>query len=271
MGWIILEGLDRSGKSSVANLYKEKYNYEVFHMRAPNKKYSNKDYIGPSYLDEIIDLYMSLSGKDVVFDRSVYGEQVWPEVYGRQTQLSSDDLEILKEIEDSNDCQRILLKPKDIEAHWKRCVENKEPLTRQQFNTAYAYYERIEQTHEFAVHSLEDYADGLKELPVSEEEKPVEQKLSANVTEKVTIAKNVTEQQLKLEKANAINSILSSRILKKKGDLFDSIELEIRDFLQEKLSYIFNGDQNTKNFNNKEVEILKLYAQRIQEKLGDLK
>ena len=46
--WIILEGLDRTGKSSVADYYRQQ-GYEVVHMSAPDKKYSQSGYTGPSY------------------------------------------------------------------------------------------------------------------------------------------------------------------------------------------------------------------------------
>ena len=94
MAWIILEGLDRTGKSTVAELYKRQ-GYEVVHMSAPNKKFTQPGYTGPSYLDEMIDIYMKYSHKDVCFDRSPYGETVWPFVYGRKAQLSEEEIESL--------------------------------------------------------------------------------------------------------------------------------------------------------------------------------
>src|ERR1700677_2946033 len=108
MAWIILEGLDRTGKSTVAELYKRS-GYEVVHMSAPNKKYMEPGYTGPSYLDEIVDLYMRYALRDVVFARSPYGEFIWPFVYGRKPQLNKDDIEILQDIEVQNMVERYLL------------------------------------------------------------------------------------------------------------------------------------------------------------------
>jgi len=94
LAWIILEGLDRTGKSTVAELYK-KQGYEVVHMSAPNKKYKEDGYAGPLYIDEVLDMYMQYDGQDVIFDRSPYGEAVWPHVYGRPPMLDEDDFEVL--------------------------------------------------------------------------------------------------------------------------------------------------------------------------------
>ena len=99
MSWIILEGIDRSGKSSVANLYKAK-GFELIHMDAPDKKYIEKGYAGPSYVDDMMEMYLSYDNKDVIFDRSIYGECIWPHVYGRDPMLSEDDFEMLREFED---------------------------------------------------------------------------------------------------------------------------------------------------------------------------
>jgi len=91
MAWIFIEGLDRTGKTTVSELYK-KQGYEVVHFSAPSKKYKVAGYAGPSYIDDIMEMYLSLDGKDVVFDRSSYGELVWPKVYGREPELNLEDL-----------------------------------------------------------------------------------------------------------------------------------------------------------------------------------
>ena len=72
MAWIQVEGVDRSGKSSVAEMYKTQ-GYEVVHMDAPDKKYFIPGYSGPSYLEEMVDMYTKYSGKDVVFDIRIVG------------------------------------------------------------------------------------------------------------------------------------------------------------------------------------------------------
>ena len=151
MSWIVIEGLDRTGKSTVADYYRAK-GFEVIHMSAPNKKFSSPGYAGPSYLDETVELLMSKDSQNVVWDRSWYGEShIWPSVYGRASQLSEDELEIIREFEDRNQTIRILMFDPNVEAHWKRCVDNKEPLTRVQFDHARQLYSKMAHTYALTV------------------------------------------------------------------------------------------------------------------------
>jgi len=102
VAWIILEGLDRSGKSTLAEIYKNQ-GFQIVHMEAPNKRYFKPGYAGASYLEEILEMYSKYAGKDVVFDRSPYGELVWPEIFGRQALLDDEDFEYLRQIEFNNE------------------------------------------------------------------------------------------------------------------------------------------------------------------------
>jgi|SRR5581483_1841062 len=282
MSWIILEGVDRSGKSSVAKMYKSR-GYEVVHMSAPDKKYSQPGYAGPSYMDELMDRYMAYNGHDVVFDRSPYGECVWPLVYGRKAQLTEEDIEILQEIENANGAERLMFFDQNAEAHWKRCVDNKEPLTKSQFNNANVLFDRMATKYEFKKVQLTDFTNELAGagLFISPANPP---KQDTNTTTTVTTKDNVTTQvtvtqegpakamrsveQMKLDKANAINEILSGRIIKKKGDAYDDLERDIRTFLQGRLSTIFGKEQTTpENFSRAEVEILKMYCKQVIKKM----
>ena len=258
MSWIVLEGIDRSGKSTVADFYKEQ-GYEIHHMDAPSKKFSEPGYVGPSYLDECMETYIHFDGKNIVFDRSVYGETVWPDVYGRKSQLSSEDLEVLREYEENNDAEYVFMSDPDFEAHWQRCVANKEPLNRNQFNVAVALYEKLETRFSFEKKQLSDYKELSKEEPKAEE-------IKEGVVIKAADNKK-SIHQLKLEEANAINSLLSSRIVKKKGSAFDIIESSIRDHLQGKLSNIFGNNDNKSNLTNEEVVIIKQYVKQLKQKL----
>jgi polyphosphate kinase 2 (PPK2 family) len=118
MTWIILEGNEKVGKSTVANFYAQK-GFQVVHFSAPPKKYSQLGYSGPSYLDDLLEKLMPLSGQDVLFDRSWWGELVWPQVFGRMPLLSEEDFDLLKEIEEQNLVERYLLVDKDHKAHWQ--------------------------------------------------------------------------------------------------------------------------------------------------------
>ena len=96
---------------------------------------------GDQYLQEMIDLISSAATKDIVLDRTHYGELVWPQVYStpqrpRTALLSEEDFELLREIEQSVGTQRIWMTDDDLKAHWQRCVDNKEPLDKAQYTRA---------------------------------------------------------------------------------------------------------------------------------------
>lgn len=281
MAFVILEGIDRTGKSTVAELYKEK-GFEVVHMSAPDKKYSKEGYVGPSYLDVLVEQLISYSGKDVIFDRSWYGELVWPHVYGRKPALSIEDIEILREIEDQNGAQRILMIDPDTEGHWKRCVDNKEPLNINQFKIAATLYNKLAHQHNFMPSELKDFKSvdtkdtdkEVKDLAKSESPAIQEDRVldtSPVVSDRSKDKKKDSEDDAemeKLEKANAIKTVLTSRIIKKKGAAFDKLESDLKEFLKSQLSEIFNPSIKDEDFTADEKLILRTYCKRMKEKLN---
>lgn len=261
MALIILEGLDRTGKSTIASRFEDE-GYEVIHFSAPDKKYSQPGYTGPSYLDDIIDLIQQASNRDIIFDRSHYGEPLWSQIYNRESLLSEEDMEILREIEDAVGVRRILMHDPNTEAHWQRCVANKEPLTRPQFMRARTMYERLATKYGFEKLSL------AEEMP--EHVSPVNQQNSAPdnpkaVPEKTNQGQKVTKEQMKLEKANAINEVLSRRIVKGKTPIYDDIEKEVRTFLNSMLGTIL-GSEDKNSLTQEETFILKAFVKRLKEK-----
>lgn len=292
MAWIVLEGIDRSGKSTVAKRF-EADGYKVIHMSAPNKKYSQPGYAGPSYLDEMIELLVENSGKDVVFDRSWYGELIWPYVYGRKPLLNDEDIEVVREIEEQNSTTRILLTDPDVEAHWVRCVANKEPLDRSQFNSAMQLYSQMARKYEFVQRDISHFGgkDGKSDSHSGGESQPrLENEVAATSapattnsvkagdsgigTSVVAATRNLTPEQIKLANANAINEILSGRIVKKKGEIFDSIEDKIRSFLNTELGVLLGTSQAKTQpevqppqlpFSKEDVVFLKTLIKRAKE------
>ena len=274
MAWVILEGLDRTGKSSIANLYK-KDGYEVVHMSAPDKKYSDAGYAGPSYLDDILELVIKYDGKDVVWDRSWMGELVWPHVYGREPMLTEDGLEILQEFEDRNSAKRILMVDPDQKAHWQRCVDNKEPMNIQQFKIANALFTKMAHRYNFIPQQLKDFNVNPEDLKSdsasSKQEEPAKAAPSKDVTASVNVnsSKKVHEEEdelTKLEKANAIRDVLAKRILKQKGGTFDQLEEDMKNFLKSQLSNIFSDTKTKESLSDEEISVLKVFCQRLKEK-----
>lgn len=280
MAWIILEGIDRTGKSSVSELYKKK-GYEHVHFKAPDKKYKEPGYSGPSYADDILEMYMSYDMKDIIFDRSIYGEAVWPAVYGRDPQLSEDDVEMLREFEDRNNVERILMIDPDVAAHWKRCVDNKEPLNQNQFRMAGILFNKMAHKYGFQPRQLSDYvnllaktADPKQDSPDNKQEKPitkgqVDSIAASNALNTVKLAAQAAAEESeldKLEKANAIKDVLAKRIIKSKGGAFDKLEEDIKTFLKNQLSNIFSEKPTKVSLSEDEITVLKVFCQRLKEK-----
>lgn len=263
--WIILEGLDRSGKTSVAKKYK-KMGYEVYHMNAPDKKYLAPGYTGPSYADEMVEVYMQYDGKNVLFDRSIYGEVVWPAVFGRDPRLTDNDIEMLREFEQTNDAEYILMYDSKVEDHWRRCVENNEPLNRGQFNHATVAYNQMAAKYSFKKKQLEEFQD----IKVTEKKTtPDLNKENHEDAAKQSAAVKKTVGQIKLDKANAINQVLNSRIIKRKGKIFDLLEQDIRNFLEDKLGTLFGVP--SKDFTEEEKSVLKLFCKQMLNKAEEKK
>lgn len=286
MTWVILEGLDRSGKSSLAEIYKNQ-GFQVVHMSAPDKKYFKKGYSGPSYLEEILEMYTEYAGKDMVFDRSPYGELVWPEIFGRESLLNDEDFEYLRQIEYNNDSVRILMYDEDEDAHWQRCLANNEPLNKSQFFHATRLYENMSKTYEFEKRQLTDFKKTQSGDSRNKESDDKSLSKSQNLRDSGVPGslrssdsgpasdpedsefRRVVHTQLdkKLERANAIRDLLGGPIIKKKGDAFSQLEKDIRSFLEQQLEIIFH-EPKTNDFTDEEIQILKIYAKRIKEKLG---
>lgn len=267
MTFIVIEGVDRSGKSTLAKKYEEQ-GYEYIHFKAPDKKYYEPGYTGPSYLDDIISLLVEKSGQNVVFDRSWYGEAfVWPNIYRRIPLLTSEDIEVITEIENNNDVKRILMHDSDVELHWRRCVENNEPLKRTDFNSAVQLYDHMASQYNFNKLTLSD----ISSMFTSDDEENnqmdgVAEELKQEKTESKEKDQLSPEQQ-KLQQANVINDVLSSRIIKKKGNSYDAVENKIRFFLKKELADLLGTAQPQDNqFSSDEVKILKALINRVVSK-----
>lgn len=256
MSLIIICGLDRTGKTSVASYFEAK-GFELVHQSAPAKGIT-----ADSYLEEQIQLVSRAAHTNIVLDRSYYGECcIWPQVYGRESLLSEEGLEVLRELEESVGTARILMFDPNVEAHWKRCVDNKEPLTKPQFVRARTLYSAMADKYGFERKTLRDYKDIVIEEPTVELEELEKSKPPAVITK-------LTSEQMKLETANAINEVLGKRIVKQKGLTFDKIENNLRIFLNTELGKILgtkNEIQSTGQFSTEEVELLHFFCKKLKE------
>ncbi len=78
---IILEGIDKSGKSTIANFLKEKFGFEIVKCSQP-KGDAYKEYV--SKLNKV--------NKNTVFDRFCYGELVYGPLYRGKSQIDNKKL-----------------------------------------------------------------------------------------------------------------------------------------------------------------------------------
>ena len=274
MSLIILEGLDRTGKTTVAEFYKTR-GFELIHLSAPPKG-TTRD----QYLQSMVDIISSAASKNIVMDRSHWGELVWSQVYNRNPVLLEEDFEIIREMESSVDTKRILMYDPNPEEHWKRCVENNEPLTKPQFVKARALFSQLAHNHGFESITLPQF---LKEFPdakqvdrrgsdtadvvsgTAELSQTVNNDATDNLLKKARTEgqdRSLTAEQIKLEKANIINEILSKRILKTKGLVYDELENELRMFLNNKLSKLLGGSSQELTLTSEEIAFYKKMYKR---------
>jgi hypothetical protein len=229
--------------------------FEVIHQSAPPKGQT-----ADLFLEEQMQLISRAAHEDILLDRSYYGEYgVWPKVYGRESLLSDEGLEVLRELEESVGTVRILMYDPNVEAHWKRCVDNKEPLTKVQFVLARKLYGELADKYGFERKTLRDYKEIKVEEPEMKLEEPEKKATPAPV--------KLTSEQMKLETANAINEVLGKRIVKQKGLVFDKIENNLRIFLNTELGKIL-GTKNeiqTGQFSTEEVELLRFFCKKLKE------
>lgn len=76
---IIIEGADGTGKTTLAKQLAEKYNLDVIHM-------TNRDSNTFGFYKE------SIGKQDVVWDRNMIGEVIYPSIFGRKANIDDDDL-----------------------------------------------------------------------------------------------------------------------------------------------------------------------------------
>lgn len=274
MSLVLLEGLDRTGKSTVAEFFQSK-GYELIHLSAPKVSDFTAGY---TYLDSMVDLLQKGALNDLVIDRTHYGELVWPQIYNRKSLLGDEDYEILREIEESIGVKRILMHDPNTEAHWQRCIDNNEPLTKAQFTRARSIYSSVGQKYGFESVTLPNFCKEFNiDVPTIQ---PHVVDVSDGLNKNTDITKSIQaksaprqpgptphlDQRQLLEKANAINDILDKRILKKSGTLYDELENDIRMYLNEKLAAIFGNTEDKPSFTNNEMTILKAMVKRITDK-----
>jgi hypothetical protein len=234
----------------------------------------------------MIDLVSSAANKDIVMDRTHYGELVWPQIYNRKALLTDDDIEAIREVEASVGVQRLWFTDDNLSAHWQRCIDNKEPLDKAQFTRARGLFSSMASQYGFEKVTLQTFLKQFPEAQAIADEmagtalatKTVQ--VTGSGDNQVTTVVDATAepisttgvkhtkksaQQQKLDVANAINYIMSKRILKTKSTVYDDIENEIRHFLNSKLGKLLGGESSELSFTQEEVQFYKTMYKKAKQ------
>lgn len=86
----LFEGMDKVGKTTAAETVRKKIKGEIVHMGVPSKWHTPE-----TYFAECLHKLALTAKKNVVFDRTFFGELIWPSIYGRSAMLSEDKVATL--------------------------------------------------------------------------------------------------------------------------------------------------------------------------------
>lgn len=267
---IILEGFACVEKTKIAKMY-EKMGYKLVSFPKPDKKFFDKEYIGSSYFESLMDIYMDvlLNNVNVVFDKSPLSEMFYARYDNRKPLISLEDYEELRSIEENHEPMRIFIFEPDVNKHLNlyNKINKTKPLGIKTFMAMNAEFKTMAESYGFISKTTEEAINmaknNKKEEVVEEAPKPKEPAKSiAPIQNKQKDSKETIDVEYRLNVANAINKILKKRIIKGTGDICDGIELEIRKFLEAKVAALFNG-QTQDTFDEKEINVLKMMAQRV--------
>jgi hypothetical protein len=273
--WIFLEGMDKTGKSTIAQKFKEA-GWTVIHESNP-LEFMKRDYIGPSYFEYFNQKLPFLSGQNVIFDRSFFTEDFgYPIIYNRKPLLENEDIHILQDdfVYSQNEFLKIYLEDTNEEAHWARCVEYKEPLTRPQFNTLRTLSKVAAQKWGFEITNLSSFQKSpiFKSLitpkeakPAPEETKPTPTPAPIKPEPKLDSYQINIDYVNKLEQGLLIHDLLNKRILPKNSK-YDTLEGKTKDFLYSLLKEEIFNDKSREDFTKEEALVLKQFSKSMIEK-----
>lgn len=144
MSLILLEGMDKVGKTTVAQHFIDS-GFEYIHMTSPRKGITRAAYIA-----EMLNIIASTADKKVLIDRTWMGELVWPYVFGRTPLLFWHDIDHFHGICNqmhNGDVVMIYMHDSDINAHKSRMLQYKEPSYN--YDLVYNLYDSVMKKHNF--------------------------------------------------------------------------------------------------------------------------
>ena len=134
---IILEGADRTGKSTLAAELKRLTGGEVIHAGKPTQP--------PlwEYLAPLADVGPH-SDRHVILDRWHWGEWIWPKIFGRESEMTWDLLKTIDKELMSRGAFTIYCHREDYRRWAKELVQYNEPIGVAELFTALDMYEHVE-------------------------------------------------------------------------------------------------------------------------------
>lgn len=268
---IIIEGPSETGKTKLAKAL-EKQKFKFIKFKKPLEDYYKTGYSGPSYYDAIMDMLHNVlhSENNVVFDRSPLSEIIYSECLGRTPLLTEKQFdEILKFINGGFDVKFYVLKDLDPDQHWNRHSLKYPSINKKTFDKIVNNFNKMAEKYSLKVASFQEVCDIHSINFNAPTAKKVEK---AIVNEKVEekeeeIGSDIIDIDYKINMANVIKRVLKGRIIKGKTEIHNILEQNVRDFLNSKLSNIFNPEINTSGLTNEEMLILKDMANRVMVKI----
>ncbi len=122
--FIIIEGLDRSGKSTLAEIIARDFNFKLIHCSKPQ---TNNPY------QEYLQLFQEYEGQDVVFDRFYLGEYVYSNLYRDGCTISDFQFWVFDMLAKKNDAL-LIYSSTDAKTIYNRCVATNESLAEFNYN-----------------------------------------------------------------------------------------------------------------------------------------
>lgn len=119
---IILEGIDRAGKSTFAKWLVDNKSFESYHFGKPN----GNAFV--NYVDFFFNVVEpNIDNKNFVVDRYMYGEFVYAPVYGRKTCMDYHKLRFLESYFAKYET-RLVIAENPLEENWRLIQEENEGI-----------------------------------------------------------------------------------------------------------------------------------------------
>jgi len=145
---IIIEGVDRTGKTSLAKRIADKIDAVVVHAGPPTK-HPIEEY------QTALDGYSPIAGTHLVLDRWHVGEYVWPRIFGRETTFNRAVQKHTAMYMRSRGAYIVWADRRNLEGLKRDLVENNEPLQPKDLLTAQSLFTRA--FADVGAHGVWDY------------------------------------------------------------------------------------------------------------------